>query len=62
MLTGKAWDDVNILISYLSGSVEVADLVDDYYLKQYGNSAPGYSLRVQIAEVVKHLNQGSREE
>lgn len=61
MIKGKAWNDVNTLLAFLRGHRPVADMVDDFYLKKHGNSAPGELLREQIALVQAHLDEGTRD-
>ncbi len=50
------WEDINTLLRFLDGGPKtVPDCVDDYFLRQFGNSAPGELLRDQIKRVQKHL-------
>lgn len=50
------WNDINTLLRFLDGGPKsAADCLDDYFLKKFGNSAPGELLRSQIEIVQKHL-------
>jgi len=58
MISGKEWDNVNTLLSFLRSS-NVVNLVDEYY-KQYNNEAPAMLLSDQMAIVQRDLNAGGR--
>lgn len=52
----RVWNDINTLLRFLDGGPKsAADCLDDYFLKKFGNSAPGKLLREQIEIVQKHL-------
>lgn len=55
MITGKEWDEVNTLLSFLHAS-DVVTLVEQKY-KPFGNTAPSTLLAQQIALVEKSLNR-----
>ena len=50
------WQNLNKLLFHLGGSKSVPDLVDDYYLKGFGNSAPANLLRQAIKNCQNDLN------
>lgn len=52
------WVDINNMLSYLrSKTPSVPWLIDEFYLKKYGNSAPGELMRSQIEKLQKHLDK-----
>lgn len=65
MITGKAWDDINTLISFLKGASRekpfAVQLYDRYFLP-FDNPAPGRLLLEQIEIIEQHLREGSRDE
>lgn len=55
---GELWNDINTMLSYLrSEPFTVPWLMDEFFLKQYGNSAPGELMRMQIEKLQQHLDK-----
>lgn len=55
MITGKEWDEVNTLLSFLHAS-DVVTLVEQKY-KPFGNTAPSTLLAEQIQLIELSLNR-----
>jgi hypothetical protein len=57
----STWNDVNTLVTYLvSRNSRVA--FDEYFLRKFGNSAPGELLQNAIARVQKRLDEAETEQ
>ena len=50
---GSLWNNINNLLSSLR-SCHVVEMIDDYYLGEYGNDAPGKVTRTYIEELQKY--------
>ncbi len=55
---GELYNDINTMLSYLrTRPFSVPWLMDEFFLKQHGNSAPGELMRMQIEKLQKHLDK-----
>lgn len=55
--TNDLYDELNVLLRMLDdGPRDVPQLMDDFYLHRFGNSAPGKLMRQQIAKLQSYLD------
>lgn len=54
----ELWNDINTMLAYLRYKpFSVPWLMDEFFLKQHGNSAPGELMRMQIEKLQQHLDK-----